>query len=64
MNQKNMVWPDVVSRDPDAVMLVDEEFVELMADEDPEELAESICLDWQERQCTEEFENRLDGDGQ
>ncbi len=59
MKKKTIAWPDVVSKNPDAVMFVDEEFMELMGDEDPEEIAETIRLESLEQQWIEETENSL-----
>jgi hypothetical protein len=61
MNQKNIAWPDVVSREPDAVMLVDADFLKLMGDEDPDELVDRIYLEQLERHWAEEFEDELHG---
>ena len=58
--KKTYVWPDVVGRDPYTVMFVDDEFLELNRDQDPEELRHEIEIEALERQRAEEIENEMD----
>lgn len=59
--KKTYVWPDVVGRNPDAVMFVDDEFLELNGgDQDPEELRQEIEMEALEREWAEELENEPD----
>jgi len=55
MKKKTIPWPDVVKRNPDAVMFADEEFAEFMDDEGPDELAESIFSESLEKQWEKEM---------
>jgi len=60
MEKKTIPRPDVANGNPDAGTSVDEEFVELMDDEDPDELAEIISLESIEQRWPEEAKNSLE----